>query len=358
MKVLITGACGFVGSTIAHSLLESCEGVELTAFDNLSRPGSEVHRRDLARLGVHCVHGDVRCASDFDSLSSVDWLIDAAANPSVMAGVDGRATSRQVVEHNLFGTINMLETCKRFGATFTLLSTSRVYSIRPLAGLQVEIDRGRFVPVLDQTFPIGVGMMGISELCSTDSPVSLYGSTKLASETLALEYGESFDFPVWINRSGVMAGAGQFGRPDQGIFSFWIHSHLRKRPLRYLGFDGSGAQVRDALHPRDVVPLLLLQYGTAAREHPRVYNLGGGLANSMSLAQLTEWCDVRFGRHSIEKSQDHRVFDLPWIVMDSRLAEMTWNWKPTTGIDAVFEEIAQHAEANEHWLEISAGSVS
>ena len=49
------------------------------------------------------------------------------------------------------------------------------------------------------------------------------GASKLASEQLILEYGNSFDFPVWINRCGVLAGAGQFGKADQGIFSYWIH---------------------------------------------------------------------------------------------------------------------------------------
>jgi CDP-paratose 2-epimerase len=83
---------------------------------------------------------------------------------------------------------------------------------------------------------------------SATPPLSLYGSTKLASELLALEYGDTFSLPVWINRCGVMAGAGQFGRADQGIFSFWIQSYLHKRPLKYIGFDGSGSQVRDALH--------------------------------------------------------------------------------------------------------------
>ena len=77
---------------------------------------------------------------------------------------------------------------------------------------------------------------------STRAPISLYGSTKLAAEALALEYGDAFDFPVWINRCGVLAGAGQFGTPDQGIFSYWIHAHARRRPLRFIGFDGTGKQ--------------------------------------------------------------------------------------------------------------------
>ncbi len=65
---------------------------------------------------------------------------------------------------------------------------------------------------------------GVAEDYSTEPPVSLYGSTKVISEHLALEYGETFGFPVWINRCGVMAGAGQFGHSAQGIFAFWHHS--------------------------------------------------------------------------------------------------------------------------------------
>ncbi len=189
----------------------------------------------------------------------------------------------------------------------------------------------------------------------TTPPVSLYGSTKLASEYLALEYGETFGFPVWINRCGVLAGAGQFGRPDQGIFSFWIHSHCRRRPLRYLGFGGTGAQVRDVLHPRDIVGLLMLQLEAGLGDQPRVCNLGGGVQNSMSLAHLTRWCDGRFGVHQVEQSTESRAFDLPWVVMDCRLAQDLWGWKPETGLHSILEEIALHAEENEKWLELSRG---
>src|SRR5439155_1377744 len=96
---------------------------------------------------------------------------------------------------------------------------------------------------------------GVAENFPITPPVSLYGATKLASEVIALEYGEAFGLPIWINRCGVLAGAGQFGIPDQGIFAFWINSYLRRRPLKYIGFDGQGHQVRDCLHPRHVAAL-------------------------------------------------------------------------------------------------------
>ena len=100
---------------------------------------------------------------------------------------------------------------------------------------------------------------------------------------MILEYGNAFEFPVWINRCGVLAGAGQFGRADQGIFSYWVHSFKERNPLKYIGFGGTGHQVRDALHPNDLVPLLIRQICEPNWEAPKILNLGGGLENSLSL---------------------------------------------------------------------------
>lgn len=354
MKVLISGACGFVGSTLAHSLLEHDSSISLTGIDNFIRPGSEMNREALRARGVKLIHGDVRAASDLETLARVDWIIDAAANPSVLAGIDGLTSSRQLVEHNLYGTVNLLELAKSHGAGFMLLSTSRVYSIAPLATLPVEEKDGAYQPAGDAELPLGVSAEGIAETFSTAPPVSLYGSTKVASEALALEYSEAFGFPVWINRCGVLAGAGQFGRPDQGIFTFWINSYLRKRPLTYIGFGGKGLQTRDALHPRDLVPLLLAQMSDSGREKSRVVNCGGGAPSARSLAQLSAWCAERFGEHQIKADATPRAFDLPWVVMDSRLAKQTWNWQPRTSVEEILDEIAAHAEAHPRWLETSA----
>ncbi len=328
---------------------------ELIGLDNLSRPGSEAQRTEMRRLGVRLFHGDLRCQSDVDALPQVDWIVDCAANPSVLAGADGRTSSRQLMEHNLAGTLNMLEYCQRWGAGFVLLSTSRVYAIEPLAALPVTVQAGAFQPAHPDQWPSGFSAQGIAETFSTTAPISLYGASKLASEALALEYGATFDFPVWINRCGVMAGAGQFGRPDQGIFAYWLNSHLRRKPLRYIGFDGGGHQVRDCLHPRDLLPLLQQQFAAGkAPGKPRLVNVAGGLASALSLRQLHAWCDERFGPHAVASDARPRRFDLPWVVLDSRLAGESWNWQPATTTTQVLEEIARHAEAHPHWLETSA----
>ncbi|MBV9009824.1 MAG: NAD-dependent epimerase/dehydratase family protein [Verrucomicrobia bacterium] len=352
-KVLISGICGFAGSSIAHGLLDESSAFEVSGVDNLSRPGSQVNVEPLRTRGVKLFHGDVRSVSDLELIPCFDWLIDAAANPSVLAGVSDDSTSRQVFETNLYGTINLLELAKKFRAGFLLLSTSRVYSARQLSGLPMKVEHDSFRLDLSAALPNGVTAEGVNEQFSTEAPRSLYGSSKLASEIIALEYGEVFEMPVWINRCGVLAGAGQFGRPDQGIFSFWINAYLRRKALRYIGFGGGGYQVRDCLHPKDLVPVLHKQMLDCGNGHPRMLNFGGGNENSMSLLGLSEWCAQQFGRHEVKSDKTNRCFDVPWLILNSGLAERTWSWRPATKLEAILDQIARHADAHPEWLRLS-----
>lgn len=355
MRILITGVCGFVGHALACELKQALPELELFGLDNFIRPGSELNRATLTRMGVKIFHADIRAASDLEVLPNVDWVIDAAANPSVLAGVDGKTSSRQLIEHNLTGTLNILEYCKRIEAGFILLSTSRVYSIPGIANLEVEVVEDAYQPVASQAFAAGISTAGVSETYSTQAPVSLYGSTKVASEVMALEYGATFGLPVWVNRCGVLAGAGQFGRPDQGIFAYWIHSWKQQRPLKYIGFDGMGHQVRDCLHPQDLARMLLLQLKTGRdASKPSIVNLAGGVDASMSLRQLSEWSGNRFGAQRVATEAQDRPFDIPWMVLDSSLAKQAWNWQPERSLLSVLDELAEHADQHHAWLDISA----
>lgn len=362
MRILITGICGFVGSTLARTLLTYSDGLEIVGMDNFIRPGSELNRWKLRELGIELHHGDVRCASDLEQLSAVDFVIDSAANPSVLAGSDGVSSSRQLMEHNLFGTVNVLEYCKRHKAGLVMLSTSRVYSIPSLLSIPLEVHENAFRPLFRdsqtdmQLNPEAFSPDGLTEFFSTQSPVSIYGATKLASEVLSVEYGETFGFPVFINRCGVMAGAGQFGRADQGIFAFWVNSHLRRRPMNYIGFEGLGYQVRDCLHPRDLASLIMKQmrHDGNIPAADRIMNCSGGIRSAMSLRQLTDWCDQRFGSHPVRPEPGNRPFDIPWLVLDPAKAMKYWDWQPDVELENILEEIAAHAIENPDWLRISA----
>ena len=348
MKVLIPGVCGFVGSHLAHHLLESHEGITIVGLDNLARPGSETNRVSLKRLGVQLFHGDIRMASDLETLPVTDWVIDAAAQPSVLAGRDGKTSTRQLLEHNLLGTINLLEYCRVSRAGLILLSTSRVYSIPALRQLPLRAQASAYTLDGERPWPAAVGLAGIGEDFSLEAPISLYGATKLASERLALEYAAGFQLPVWINRCGVLAGAGQFGTAEQGIFSYWLHAHSMRRPLKYFGFGGHGFQVRDALHPRDLARLVDFQLRKGGPG--QLLNVSGGQANSMSLAQLTEWCDGRFGPESTDGETRSVPTTSPWLILDSSKALTATGWEPQIGLHQILEQIADHAAANPDWL--------
>jgi CDP-paratose 2-epimerase len=348
MRVLITGICGFAGSTIARKLLAEREGLQIRGIDNLSRAGSETNLASLRSLGCDIVIADLRDPSVLEAQPACDWLLDAAANPSVLAGTPGHAPARELLEINLFSTVPMLEYCRRHQAVFTLLSTSRVYGINALRDIPLTVQNNAYQPA--QT---GQWAGGVPETFSTAAPVSLYGASKLCAETLALEYGSAFDFPVWINRCGVLAGAGQFGKADQGIFSFWIHRWAARAPLCYIGFGGKGWQVRDCLHPADLAPLLLKQFDAGSpKGRAQTLNLGGGISSATSLRQLSDWCAGRLGPHAVAEATEERAFDLPWVVLDPSRAESVWDWKPQTPSATIFEEIAAHALAHPGWLQL------
>lgn len=351
MRILITGACGFVGSILARGLGEGWPDWEIIGVDNFVRAGSEMNRQSLRACGVKLGHADIRLPSDLEALPRCDWILDAAAEPSVLAGVAGKTSSRQLIEHNLVGTINLLELAKTWRCGFIMLSTSRVYALRGLAAITVEAKGERFVPRTDGRALSGFSEHGVAETFSTEPPLSLYGSSKRASEILACEYAEAFDLPVFINRCGVLAGGGQFGKIDQGVFSYWIHAYARRLPLKYIGFEGTGHQVRDCLHARDLLPLIVAQLNSAGASATRILNASGGLSQSASLRELSAWCAGRFGAQAVVSEGGARPFDVPWLVLDSRQATRVWDWKPQTPLEAIWSEIAEHAQQHPQWLD-------
>jgi CDP-paratose 2-epimerase len=353
MTILITGAAGFLGSKIAGYLKEYYGNSKLIGIDNLSRRGSENNVPLLKELGCTFFHGDVRNNEDIQDLPRVDWIIDCAANPSVLAGLDGGSLG--LINNNLTGTIYLLEKCKKDNAGFIMLSTSRVYSINQLSNVPLTETKHRFHIEKVDTYARGFSLKGVAEDFSTSSPISLYGATKLASEVLALEYHHTFGFPVWINRCGVIAGPGQFGKIDQGIFSFWIYQYLLDKPLSYIGYGGTGKQVRDLIHPRDVFSLLHMQLNSPLKAVDKVTNIGGGVENSYSLAELNAFCKTQFSQQKVITSvADNRSFDIPLYISDFSRATASWGWMPTISAHEILEQIVQYGKANiEHIKRIS-----
>jgi CDP-paratose 2-epimerase len=342
MRLLVTGICGFVGSELSEALLGRISGLEIVGIDNLSRRGSELNLARLKGLGCRVVHGDIRLPEDLDELPRVDWVLDCAAIPTVLAGLTGGVS--QLVGNNLTGTLHLLEKCRRERAGLIILSSSRVYSIPALGAIPLRRTADRFEIDTSVPLPEGISAEGVGESFSTEAPVSLYGGTKLASERMALEYGYAFNFPVRLNRCGVIAGPGQFGRIDQGIFSYWVYQWIRRRRLAYIGFGGEGFQVRDFLAPVDLADLVALQLQEPARNAPAIVNVGGGRDRSLSLRQLSAFCERATSiSHQIESEPETRPYDIPYYVTDCGLVDRHWGWQPQEPAERTLEAIVRWA---------------
>ncbi|MFA6279096.1 MAG: NAD-dependent epimerase/dehydratase family protein [Candidatus Paceibacterota bacterium] len=336
--ILITGGCGFVGSSLAIRLKEKYPQSRITTIDNLSRKGSELNKIRLLASGIECIEGDVRHAETFTPFDSVDLIFDCAAEPSVLAGKDG--SPLYALETNLWGTVNVLELSRRTNAKIMFTSSSRVYPVRELNEISIVETDTRFMIAPDQTIS-GVTALGISEKFPIGVERTLYGATKLASEMLINEYALLYGTQAIINRCGVIAGPWQFGKVDQGVAVLWMARHVfQKQKLSYIGWGGEGKQVRDFLHPDDLFDALSYQLDHFDACVGNTFNLGGGTAHSASLKELTRICEKISGHTIIIDSvSETRWGDVKLYISDSSRFEKLSGWKPKRGVEIIMNDI-------------------
>ena len=329
MRVLVTGGAGFVGANVAVGLARRHPDWEITALDNLRRRGSELNLARLREADVAFVHGDVRVLADLAEVAPHDAVVECSAEPSVMAGTDG--SPDYLVGSNLTGAYHCLEYARRHHAYLIFLSTSRVYPIAALSELRLAESESRFVLSSQQTIA-GASSDGVSEAFPLHGARTIYGATKLAAELLIEEYRAAYGIEAVVNRCGVIAGPWQMGKVDQGVFTYWMLAHHFRRPLSYIGFGGSGKQVRDLLHVDDLLALLERQLLHRATWDGVTVNVGGGLASSLSLRETTELCEQITGnRIEIGVVAATRAGDVPVYLSDCRRLHELGDWRPRRG---------------------------
>jgi len=336
-RVLITGGAGFVGSFLGLELARRYPDWQITALDNLKRRGSELNLPRLKQAGIQFLHGDIRNSEDLDPIAlAPDLILECSAEPSVLAGYNSPG---YVLQTNLVGTINCLELARQSQADFIFLSTSRVYPISYLNSLKFEETETRFQLLEEQAF-LGASSYGISEVFPLDRPRSLYGSTKLASELLISEYADAYNLRTLINRCGVLTGPWQMGKVDQGVFSLWMAYHYFQKPLKYIGYGGTGKQVRDFLHIADLLELIDIQINNLVNLKGQTFNVGGGKENALSLYETTQLCQEIVGHQvSITPIPETRLGDVPIFITDSRKVTAATGWQPKRDAKITLTEI-------------------
>ncbi|NLH47809.1 MAG: NAD-dependent epimerase/dehydratase family protein [Myxococcales bacterium] len=347
MKMLITGGCGFVGANLARHFLQ--QGWDVTVLDNLVRRGSEYNVYDLTALGVRYVHGDVRNAEDLAALPKYDAICETSAQPSA---IDGYANPYFDLSNNTFGLVNVLEKARRDDAILIFWSTNKVYSGDRVNAIPVreaatrwEWDAASGYQAAGFSFA-----RGISERFDVDGGQhSIYGVSKICGDLICQEWFDAFGVRTVVNRFSCLAGPGQFGKSAQGWVAWWIIAFQFGLPLAYIGWDGK--QVRDALFTPDINRLVELEIKHIDRAAGHVFNIGGGMETTLSLREMTAWCERRFGRTvpvkiiETPRKADHVVY-----ITDTSTVRDLLGWQPATGLADGLEEIVQWVDREQDRL--------
>lgn len=344
-QILVTGGAGFVGSNLCIALKEKYPAYEVFALDNLRRRGSELNLRRLQEHGVRFIHGDVRNAEDLAGFDHLDVIIDASADPSVLAGIESPVIP--LVNSNLLGTVHCLELAQKHDAFFIFLSTSRVYPGAPLESAAfVEMDT-RFQWTDEQSLA-GISAAGISEEFTLNGSRTFYGATKLCSEMLITEYHALKGLRTVINRCGIIAGPWQMGKADQGVVALWVARHYFNRELSYIGYGGTGKQTRDVLHVADLFALVDQQMHNQEVFDGGVFNAGGGPDVSFSLQELTGLCQAVTGNKiSITPVPQTRTADIRIYISDAKKLKRLAGWQPTHSLSDLVSDVFCWIKENE-----------
>jgi CDP-paratose 2-epimerase len=319
MKVLITGGAGFIGSNAASRFLR--RGAEVVVIDNLAGPCGENNLRWLrpqGRLTFH--HLDLRDPDDVLAVmrenSDVDLVLHLAAQVAVTTSI---ADPRLDFEVNVGGTFNLLEAARLVGLRAPLIyaSTNKVYG--QLGDLTLDQSNGR------DTF---LNLRhGISEEQSIDFH-SPYGCSKGAADQYVRDYNRIFGLKTVVIRQSCIYGPRQFGREEQGWIA-WLMVAVHNG--RAITIYGDGRQVRDVLHVDDLVNAFEAVARNIRSAAGRVYNVGGGPANVVSLLEVLAFIEQHSGVPVRYRFADSRPGDQRVYISDIRRAGRELGWSPRVG---------------------------
>jgi UDP-glucuronate 4-epimerase len=320
MKVLVTGAAGFIGMHVAERLL--ARGDTVVGIDNLNAyyepalkearlarlrplPGFTFHRLDVA---------DGPGLAALFARERFDRVVHLAAQAGVRYSIEN---PQAYGESNLAGFLNVLEACRHHPvAHLVYASSSSVYG--------------------------GNAKMPFSEADSVDHPVSLYAATKKANELMAHTYSHLYGIPTTGLRFFTVYGP--WGRPDMAYFSF-TRAILEGRPIAVFN---EGRMMRDFTYIDDIVDGVVAVTDKPATPDPaydplaphpgrgrapyRVFNIGN--QDPVALGDFIATIERALGRAAIREYKPMQPGDVVATHADvSALAAWT-GVSPRTPLDA------------------------
>jgi len=327
MRILITGGAGFIGANCVKHFASI--GHEVVIFDNLSRMGSKKNLEWIRSVcSVEFLKGDVR---KFDDLVCVitqngpfDLILHMAAQVAVTTSV---VNPREDFEINAVGTFNLLEAIRKYDPETTLIyaSTNKVYG--EMEDLNIIERNGRYAYMeLSE---------GVDEKRNLDFH-SPYGCSKGSADQYCRDYYRIYGLKTIVMRQSCIYGYRQFGVEDQGwVAWFCIASVLGKQITIY----GDGKQIRDVLFIDDLLRAYELAYANRGQIAGKVYNIGGGPLNTLSLHELIHHLEKLKGEKIPLAYDNWRPGDQKVFIGNISLAENDFGWKPAITTDEGVEKL-------------------
>ena len=334
-SVLILGGAGFIGSNLASWILRH-SSARVHVFDNLSRPGVRNNLEWLQQVSgnsgqLQITVGDIRDAAHVERVARhATEIYQFAAQVAVTTSI---SEPRLDFDVNLAGTFNVLEAARKSGTNpFVLFtSTNKVYG--DFGSSDVYEDGLRYSSRKPQ---------GTAE----DQPLdfhSPYGCSKGAADQYVRDYARIYGLRTVVFRMSCIAGARQFGNEDQGWVAHFLYAALRGAPITIYG---NGKQVRDVLCVDDLVRAMDAARHLPASSEGRIYNIGGGPENAVSLLEVMTMVE-RITGSAFDVSYDKpRTGDqLYYVTNYSKFAQDT-GWKPHISAEGTLKRIYEFWKKN------------
>jgi CDP-paratose 2-epimerase len=336
-SVLIFGGAGFIGSNLAYHLLTRTDA-HVHVFDNLSRPGVQNNLEWLRKAAgdsgrLEITLEDVRQRKAVEkAVAKASEIYHFAAQVAVTTSV---VDPRHDFDVNLCGTFNILDAARSCGRRPFLLftSTNKVYGNLGLAP-----------PEMLKTRYAYKNHHGVSE-CQPLDFHSPYGCSKGAADQYVHDFARIYNLPTVVFRMSCIAGPRQFGTEDQGWVAHFVYSALQQKPVVIYG---DGKQVRDVLCVYDLVRAFEAVRLNAEITAGQVYNVGGGVENTISLLELINEIELTTGRRLEYVLDERRPGDQLIYVTDfSKLREQT-GWKPEIDVKQTLKLLRNFWEQNQN----------
>ncbi|HEY8903379.1 MAG TPA: GDP-mannose 4,6-dehydratase [Chthoniobacterales bacterium] len=350
MKVLITGGCGFLGSNLAAYYLE--RGEEVVVADALFRKGSTANLAWLEEKAgpgqFHFVQLDLADAEGVMALfrrhGPFDFICHVGGQVAMTTSL---AEPRRDLLTNVVGTFNVLEATRALSpeALIAYSSTNKVYG--DLEWLRYE--------ELPTRYNLPDYPRGLDEALPLDFSTP-YGCSKGAADQYTRDWARVYGLKTVVFRHSSIYGGRQFASFDQGWVGWFCQKAVEQRAAVDAGKEppvftiaGTGKQVRDVLHARDLIALYDAAYVHREAAAGQIFNIGGGMDSSLSLLELLSLLAELVGLDALKFEQlPRRQSDQDFFVADISKAERLLGWKPALssreGVRAMLEWTREMAE--------------